>query len=48
MTQLTPSPHLGPGRVLWVVLSAVDLDDLSVPSHLVWSGTKHLQEDKAR
>ena len=40
-----PGPHLGTGRVLWVVLSAAALDYLSVPSHLVWAGTRHLQED---
>lgn len=44
MTQLTPGPHLGIGRVLWVVLSAVDLDSLLVLSHLVGSAIRHLQE----
>lgn len=39
-----PGPHLAIGRVLWVVLSAVDLDSLLVPSHLVWSATRHLRE----
>lgn len=43
-----PGPHLGTGRVLWVVLSAVDLDYLLVPLHLVWTGTRHLQEDGER
>lgn len=48
MTWLTPSPHLGIRPVLWVVLSAVDLDYLLVPSHLVWTGARHLQENGER
>lgn len=43
-----PGPHLGTGHVLWVVLSAVDLDYLLVPFHLVWTRTRHLQEDGER
>lgn len=48
MTQLIPGPHLDIGHVLWVVLSAVDLDYLLVPSHLAWTGTRHLQENGER
>lgn len=42
-----PRPHLGTGRVLWVVLPAVDWDHQPVPSHTVWTGAGHLQGDRA-